>query len=217
MRNTENVAISPGGGIGRRWRLKIFCPVMDVPVQVRPRAPSFFRVHRLLVSICLFLVTPFALAKPFELAQIPYPYSDQTDKWINSQPIHNRQLRGKPILVYFWTYGCYNCANTQKWMDAIYEKYADQGLFVLSIHTPEFEHEKNRENVVKYVEQNSIKYPVMLDNEYYFWKDMHNHWWPSFYLYDQWGQLKGSFRGEVHLNTDKAKTIEEILDKFVNS
>ena len=88
------------------------------------------------------------------------------EKWINSEPLKIEQLRGKVILVDFWTYTCINCIRTLPYLKEWYKKYRDKGLVIVGVHTPEFEFEKKYENVLKAVNDYQLKYPVAQDNNY---------------------------------------------------
>ena len=155
-------------------------------------------------------------AKPAHLPPLTYPFADQQEFWINSPPLNDQQLKNRPVLVMFWTYGCYNCRNSLAWINDINARFADRGLLVLGVHTPEFAHERDRQRVEAKTKEYGIKFPVMIDNDFTYWKEMNNQWWPSFYLADGNGIIKGAFIGETHLGTDKSvkiiALIEDLLD-----
>lgn len=117
-------------------------------------------------------------------------------EWINSAPLTLEQLRGKVVLVDFWTYSCINCVRTLPYVNHWYEKYHDKGLVILGIHTPEFAFEKNVSNVRDAVERFGIKYPVALDSDYATWQNYHNHYWPAHYVIDQQGVIQEKHFGE---------------------
>lgn len=104
--------------------------------------------------------------------------------------------KGKVILVDFWTYSCINCIRTLPYLTSWDEKYRNNGLVIVGVHTPEFEFEKNIENVKKAVEQHGIKYPVVLDNNYATWQSYKNHYWPHKYLIDADGYIRYDHIGE---------------------
>jgi thiol-disulfide isomerase/thioredoxin len=110
--------------------------------------------------------------------------------YINSNPITLADLKGKVILVDFWTYSCINCIRTIPYLNAWYEKYADDGLVIVGVHTPEFEFEKDYNNVKAAVEKFGIKYPVALDNEKQTWNTYENRYWPRKYLIDSEGYIR---------------------------
>ena len=109
-----------------------------------------------------------------------------TGQWINSEPftLSEQMEKGKVVLVDFWTYTCINCIRTLPYMRDWHEKYADKGLVVLGVHTPEFAFEKVFENVVEAVERFGLKYAIVQDNEFGTWKAFNNRYWPAKYLID---------------------------------
>ena len=125
------------------------------------------------LALSLLLAAP-GLSAPPRLPELAYPYDDQADRWINSEPLSVRDLRGKPTLVMFWTYGCYNCRNSIAWINEMHRRFAPLGLQVIGIHTPEFDHEKDAATVARHTHEHGIEFPVMLDNDFVYWKDMRN-------------------------------------------
>jgi thiol-disulfide isomerase/thioredoxin len=116
--------------------------------------------------------------------------------WINSEPLALADLRGKVVLVNFWTYGCYNCQNTLPYVKQWWAKYKDQGLVIVGVHTPEFQYEAELENVAEAVKREKIGWPVVQDNEKQIWRAYGNHYWPRFYLVDDRGQIIYDHIGE---------------------
>ncbi|MDQ5842016.1 MAG: thioredoxin family protein [Thermoproteota archaeon] len=124
--------------------------------------------------------------------------------FINSKPITLADLRGKVVLVDFWTYSCINCIRTIPYLNAWYEKYADKGLVIVGVHTPEFEFEKDYNNVQAAVEKFNIKYPVAQDNEKGTWDAYDNRYWPRKYLIDADGYIRYDHIGEgAYAETEK--------------
>ena len=130
--------------------------------------------------------------------------------WINTTPLTLSSLKGKVILIDFWTYTCINCIRTLNYLKDWHSKYNDSGLVIIGIHTPEFEFEKNIINVKTFVEENQIKYAVGLDNEYSTWRSFNNRYWPAKYLIDQTGEIKYQHFGEGNYNQTEQK-IRELL------
>lgn len=126
--------------------------------------------------------------------------------WINSEPLTLAQLRGKVVLVDFWTYTCVNCIRTFPYLKLWHSRYADDGLVILGIHTPEFEFEKNYWNVLEATEENGIAWPVAQDNDFATWDAYENRFWPAKYLIDQDGVIRYTHFGEGQY----AETEEEI-------
>jgi thiol-disulfide isomerase/thioredoxin len=124
--------------------------------------------------------------------------------FINSEPITLADLRGKVVLVDFWTYSCINCIRTIPYLNAWYEKYSDNGLVIVGVHTPEFEFEKDYNNVRAAVEKFDIKYPIAQDNEKETWKAYENRYWPRKYLIDADGYIRYDHIGEgAYAETEK--------------
>jgi thiol-disulfide isomerase/thioredoxin len=118
--------------------------------------------------------------------------------WINSEPLSLAGLQGegKVVLIDFWTYGCYNCQNTLPHVKQWWDKYKEQGLVIVGVHTPEFASEHVLENVQRAVEREGIGWPVVQDNDYAIWRAYGNRYWPRFYLVDDRGQIIYDHIGE---------------------
>jgi cytochrome c biogenesis protein CcdA/thiol-disulfide isomerase/thioredoxin len=119
--------------------------------------------------------------------------------WINtpnSQPLTPESLRGKVVVVDFWTYSCINCLRTLPYIEAWYSKYKDSGLVVIGVHTPEFPFEKDESNVRKAVQDLGIVYPVAMDNDYRIWRSFNNRFWPADYFIDATGRVRYHHFGE---------------------
>ena len=117
-------------------------------------------------------------------------------KWFNSAPLNIADLRGKVVLVDFWTYGCVNCVNTLPHVTALYEKYKDRGLVVVGVHTPEFPFERSASNVQAAMKRHGITYPVAQDNDSQTWNAYRNQYWPAQYIVDQSGKIVFQHAGE---------------------
>jgi thiol-disulfide isomerase/thioredoxin len=138
-----------------------------------------------------------ATAKPApRLSGAAAPELEGGGAWINSQPLTLAGLKGKVVLVDFWTYGCYNCTNTLPYVKQWWAKYKDQGLVIVGVHTPEFESEKILENVQSAVQREGIGWPVVQDNDRNIWSAYGNHYWPHFYLVEDRGQIIYDHIGE---------------------
>jgi cytochrome c biogenesis protein CcdA/thiol-disulfide isomerase/thioredoxin len=116
--------------------------------------------------------------------------------WLNSQPLTVESLRGKVVLVDFWTYSCINCIRTLPYVRGWYDKYKDHGLVIIGVHAPEFAFEKNPDNVAKAVKDLGVDYPVALDNDYAIWKGFNNEYWPAHYFIDAQGRIRSHHFGE---------------------
>jgi len=117
-------------------------------------------------------------------------------RWFNSAPLASGPLRGKVVLVDFWTYSCINCLRTLPYLKAWDEKYRDQGLVIVGVHTPEFAFEKDPHNVGQAIRDLGIKYPVAMDNQYTIWNAYNNQYWPAHYLIDAQGHIRDQHFGE---------------------
>jgi thiol-disulfide isomerase/thioredoxin len=118
------------------------------------------------------------------------------EAWLNSPPLTMESLRGKVVLVDFWTYSCINCIRTLPYLKSWDEKYRDEGLVIIGIHTPEFEFEHDQSNVRMAIAKYGLKYPIALDNGYQTWTAFENHYWPHKYLMDQDGVIRYEQIGE---------------------
>jgi thiol-disulfide isomerase/thioredoxin len=130
--------------------------------------------------------------------------------YINTDPVKLGDLNGKVVLVHFWTYTCINCMHTIPYLNKWYENYADKGLVIIGIHTPEFEFEKNTDNVKQAVKDYQIEYPVLQDNNYATWKAYQNKYWPRDYLIDTQGFIRYDHIGEGGYD-ETEKAIQSLL------
>lgn len=126
----------------------------------------------------------------------PMPSIDGATGWINSPPLTNADLKGKVVLVDFWTYSCINCIRTVPYVRAWYETYKKDGFIVIGVHTPEFAFERDPENVTKAVQDFDLTYPVAIDNRWAIWRQFDNKYWPAHYLIDAKGRIRYRHFGE---------------------
>lgn len=129
-------------------------------------------------------------------AGAPLSSFEASTGWLNSAPLGAQDLRGKVVLVDFWTYSCINCLRTLPYVKAWAQKYRSSGLVVIGVHTPEFEFEQQASNVQSAVEQLRIDYPVVLDSRYAIWKAFGNRAWPAIYFVDARGRIRQRQYGE---------------------
>ncbi|HEX2383746.1 MAG TPA: redoxin family protein [Acidimicrobiales bacterium] len=116
--------------------------------------------------------------------------------WVNSPPLSPEDLRGKVVVYDFWTYSCVNCVRTLPHVKALYDRYASDGLVIVGIHSPEFDFEKDHDNVQRAVQQLGVTWPVALDDDMAIWNAFSNNYWPEEYLTDRDGKLRQVYIGE---------------------
>jgi thiol-disulfide isomerase/thioredoxin len=124
------------------------------------------------------------------------PSFDGANGWLNSRPLTPSDLRGKVVVVQFWTYTCINWLRTQAYYRAWSQRYRDQGLVTIGVHTPEFRFEHDLDNVRWAVETRHIDYPVAIDNDFQVWQAFDNHYWPALYFVDSQGRIRHHRFGE---------------------
>ena len=130
--------------------------------------------------------------------------------WVNSAPLRIKDLRGRVVLVDFWTFGCFNCQNVEPYVKDWHNKFKERGLVVIGVHSPEFDHERVLKNVQAYVREHGIQYAVAIDNEYKTWNNFQNHYWPARYLIDKKGVIRQIRIGEGGY-AETEKEIRELL------
>jgi thiol-disulfide isomerase/thioredoxin len=130
--------------------------------------------------------------------------------WLNSRPLTSADLRGKVVLVDFWTYSCINWRRQLPYVRAWAEKYRDQGLVVVGVHAPEFSFEKNIDNVRRAAKDTRIDYPIVMDNEHEIWRAFNNEYWPALYFADAQGRIRHHQFGEGEYEQSE-RIIQELL------
>lgn len=132
--------------------------------------------------------------------------------WINSEPLTIESLKGKVVLIDFWTYSCINCIRTLPYLADWHEKYKDDGLVIIGVHSPEFPFEKKYENVVKAAREYGLEYPIALDNNFETWRNYSNRYWPAKYFIDRQGNLRHRHFGEGQYSESEI-IIQELLSE----
>ena len=140
----------------------------------------------------------------------PFPDLSGAVSWLNSAPLSNKSLRGKVVLIDFWTYSCINCLRALPHVEGWATKYKDAGLVVIGVHTPEFAFEKERSNVEKAVRDLKVTYPVAIDSDYGIWRAFNNEYWPAHYFIDGKGRIRYHHFGEGEYN-ESEQVIQELL------
>jgi cytochrome c biogenesis protein CcdA/thiol-disulfide isomerase/thioredoxin len=132
--------------------------------------------------------------------------------WIDSPPLTAEALRGKVVVIDFWTYSCINCLRTLPYVKNWYDKYKNSGLVIIGVHTPEFPFEKDESNVRKAVRDLGIPYPVAMDNNYSIWRSFDNNYWPAHYFIDATGKIRFHHYGEGNYD-ESEKWIRTLLEE----
>lgn len=136
---------------------------------------------------------------------------DNPQAWLNSGPLTWDDLEGNVVLLDFWTFDCWNCYRSFPWLRSLEAELKPEGLRVIGVHTPEFEHEKVRANVAAKIEEFMLHHPVMMDNDFSYWRAMDNRYWPAFYIIDKQGRVRAEFFGETHEGDRQARRIESVI------
>jgi thiol-disulfide isomerase/thioredoxin len=140
-----------------------------------------------------------------------------TSEWLNSKPLRLKNLRGQVVLIEFWTFDCVNCRRTVPWMHSMQDRYGDQGLAIIGVHTPELPQERSAANVSAAVLEQDITYPVMLDADYSYWNALGNRYWPAFYVVDAYGNVAAQAVGEMHIGQRRAVEFERQIEQLLRA
>jgi len=140
----------------------------------------------------------------------PLPDLSGAVAWLNSPPLSSKSLRGKVVLVDFWTYSCINCLRALPYVEGWAAKYKDAGLVVIGVHTPEFAFEKEPANVEKALRDLKVNYPVAIDSDYKIWQAFNNEYWPAHYFIDGKGRIRYHHFGEGEY-AESERVIQELL------
>jgi cytochrome c biogenesis protein CcdA/thiol-disulfide isomerase/thioredoxin len=178
--------------------------------QVKPKAPT----EKTAMTVAMTGSAMTATSGSGEPDALPIegglPPLKGVTEWLNSPPLTTEGLRGKIVVVDFWTYSCINCLRSIPYIRAWAEKYKDQGLVVIGVHAPEFAFEKNLNNVRKAVKDLKIDYPVAVDNDYAIWRAFGNEYWPAHYFIDGQGRIRYHHFGEGEYD-ESEKVIQQLL------
>ena len=154
--------------------------------------------------------TNASAAEPVLPDEGPMPELSGAIAWLHSPPLTREQLRGKVVVIDFWTYSCVNCLRALPYTEGWYAKYKDAGLVVIGVHTPEFAFEKERSNVEQAVRDLKISYPVAIDSNYKIWQAFNNEYWPAHYFIDGKGRIRHHHFGEGEYD-ESERVIQELL------
>ena len=169
-------------------------------VQIPLSSPSTVAVQEQPTATTLLLATKSAVADAdrkvgHEVGDLA-PEFGGIAAWINSGPLTMEGLRGNVVLVDFWTYTCINCINTFPFLKQMHAEYADDGLVIVDVHSPEFEFEKIYDNVVDAAQKDALVWPIAQDNDFTTWNRYSNRYWPMEYLIDKDGVIRYTHIGE---------------------
>lgn len=148
----------------------------------------------------------------FDLSGAQAPELIPGGEWFNSEPLTLASLKGRVVLVDFWTYSCINCIRTLPYLRSWHEKYSDKGLTIIGVHTPEFEFEKDAGNLAEAIQDFELAYPIVQDNNYETWRAYKNRYWPAKYFIDHEGQLRATHFGEGEYD-ESEETIRKLLQE----
>lgn len=154
---------------------------------------------------------------PFQTTSVEYKTAETNTapglahgEWINSEPLALADLRGRVVLIDFWTFGCYNCRNTVPFIKAWNDRYKAQGLTIIGVHSPEFDEERNVEHLRRQVASLGISYPVVSDNDFRTWNAYKVEAWPTIFLLDKQGRIRWKHVGEGNY-AEAERQIQKLL------
>ena len=169
------------------------------------------------LATLLFLAFPLVASAGRLAAPIPAPEFTRMDKgsWVNSAPLRLRDLRGQVVLLDVWTFECWNCYRSFPWLTDLESRLGPEGLRVVGIHSPEYERERDAAEVAAQTRKFGLDHPVMIDNDFAYWRALNNQYWPAFYLIDRRGRIRYRFVGETHQGEPRARTIEAAIRELL--
>ena len=176
-------------------------------MQAQANAPKRGLMIKLVALVGVAAIAAFAYFKVNAGNAAP----DVTFTKLDGQQVALKDLRGKVVMVNFWTYGCYNCVNTLPHVTELYAKYRDRGFVVVGIHTPEFPFERSASNVQAALKRHGITYPVAQDNDSKTWNAYSNQYWPAQYIIDQNGKIVFQHAGEGRYD-EIDRTVAKLLN-----
>ncbi len=135
--------------------------------------------------------------------------------WINTEPMRWSDLRGQVVMLMVWNFGCENCIQSLPWVESLQRSYGAQGFRVIGVHAPEFEPQRDRKSIGEAIERLEVKFPVLLDNRFHYWRALENRYWPSFYLVDKTGMLSERFVGETQIGDAGDKLIRSAIEPLL--
>jgi thiol-disulfide isomerase/thioredoxin len=156
-------------------------------------------------SMTVLTVAALALARPADVE--PAPEFQGISAWVNSEPLTMAGLRGRVVVVHFWTHGCINCIHNYPALKRWQAKYAEKGVTIVGVHTPEFEREKDLERIKVKAKENGLTFAIAVDNDAKTWRAWRNQYWPSVYLVDRRGRVRYHWEGELNYQGQKGEAV----------
>ncbi len=163
------------------------------------------RTRMILLAVAMALV---GCAQAIDRRPMPEFTTDDPQDWFNSEPLQGKDLRGKVLLIDVWTFDCWNCYRSFPWLKMLEMDLGDQPFQVIGIHSPEFDHEKEPARVAAKIREFGLQHPVMMDNDFAYWRALNNRYWPAYYLVDKQGVIRHRHVGETHAGDARAVKIE---------
>ncbi len=165
-------------------------------------------MNRWVFGFLIFIISCTAFAS------VPAPPLPQrSSDWLDGKAVGWEQLKGRIVMLNVWTFGCWNSYRSLPWIVFLKQKFPD--LQIIGIHTPEFDHEKDRNRLRQTMNTYKVTYPQLLDDDYKYWRQLNNRFWPSFYIVDKQGKIRDKFVGETHVNDSQAKDIEKLIEDLI--
>jgi thiol-disulfide isomerase/thioredoxin len=164
----------------------------------------------------LILIAVFMTCAAVQADEPPAaPEFPKESKWLQSEPLHFEKLRGRVVVVHFWTFSCVNCQHNypvyKNWQD----KYKDAKLTIIGVHSPEFEAEMDVDKVKAKALKNGLKFPIVIDNDLAIWKEWRVRYWPSIFLVDKQGKVRYYWERELHLDKSEPKRFAAKIDELL--
>jgi len=180
----------------------------------RFRIPGMAIIAAAILGMALWLPTGPAAEElaPFPLPEFTHQHPSQ---WLGSAPLQRSDLAGKVVLIDFWTFDCWNCYRSFPWLNALEQRFETEDFTIVGIHSPEFDHEHDPARVAAKIREFELRHPVMMDNDFAFWRAMGNRAWPGFYLVDRQGLVRYRFYGETHAGDARATAIEHAISSLL--
>lgn len=169
-------------------------------------------LRHLLMGLALLTT---ACAQAVDQRPLPEFTNSAAGEWFNSEPLSVADLRGKVVLLDFWAFECWNCYRSFPWLNALEKRLAGEDFEVIGVHSPEFERERDPQRVADKIREFELRHPVMMDNDFRYWRALNNRYWPAYYLVDKRGVIRHLHVGETHEGTPRAMLIEEQIRELL--